>query len=97
MVGEFDIPQDIIDRRVRKMKMISPSNVAVDVGRTLAEDEYIGMVRREVLDDFLRERAGKNGATIINGLVKRVNVPEDPEAELSIVYNVNDVNAKNKG
>lgn len=97
MVGEFDIPQDIIDRRVRKMKMISPSNVAVDVGRTLAEDEYIGMVRREVLDDFLRKRAGKNGAKVINGLVKKVNVPDDPEAELSIVYNVNDVNAKNKG
>lgn len=26
------------------------------------------MVRREVLDDFLRQRAKKNGATLINGL-----------------------------
>ena len=32
------------------------------------DDEYIGMVRREVLDDFLRQRAKKNGATLINGL-----------------------------
>ena len=50
MVGEFDLPPDIIDRRVTKMKMISPSNVAMDIGRTLKSHEYIGMVRREVLD-----------------------------------------------
>lgn len=49
MVGEFDLPLDIIDRRVTKMKMISPSNVAVDIGRTLKPHEYIGMVRREVI------------------------------------------------
>lgn len=30
------------------MKMISPSNRAVDVGQTLSETEYIGMCRREV-------------------------------------------------
>lgn len=30
------------------MKMISPSNRAVDVGQTLSEKEYIGMCRREV-------------------------------------------------
>ena len=29
------------------MKMISPSNRAVDVGQTLSETEYIGMCRRE--------------------------------------------------
>ncbi|KAE9601948.1 putative geranylgeranyl diphosphate reductase [Lupinus albus] len=61
MVGEFDLPLDIIDRRVTKMKMISPSNVAVDIGRTLKAHEYIGMVRREVLDNYLRERAKENG------------------------------------
>ena len=48
MVEEFDIPLEIIDRRVTKMKMISPSNREVDVGQTLNEKEWIGMVRREV-------------------------------------------------
>ena len=48
MVDEFDLPADIIDRKVTKMKMISPSNREVDVGRTLSETEYIGMCRREV-------------------------------------------------
>ena len=37
-----------LDRQVTKMKMISPSNRAVDVGKTLSEKEYIGMCRREV-------------------------------------------------
>ncbi|KAF2311318.1 hypothetical protein GH714_021716 [Hevea brasiliensis] len=45
MVGEFDLPMDIIDRKVTKMKMISPSNIAVDIGKTLKPHEYIGMVR----------------------------------------------------
>lgn len=39
------------------MKMISPTNREVDIGQTLAADEYIGMVRREVMDGFLRDRA----------------------------------------
>ncbi|GFZ07733.1 pyridine nucleotide-disulfide oxidoreductase family protein [Actinidia rufa] len=68
MVGEFDLPLDIIDRRVTRMKMISPSNVAVDIGRTLKPNEYVGMVRREILDAYLRDRAAAAGATVINGL-----------------------------
>ncbi|CAL6299044.1 unnamed protein product [Bathycoccus prasinos] len=68
MVGEFDLPEEIIDRKVTKMKMISPSNRAVDVGQTLNDKEYIGMCRREVMDDFLRKRAKALGANLINGL-----------------------------
>jgi len=51
MIDEFDLPADIIDRKVTKMKMISPSNREVDVGKTLSETEYIGMCRREVRDE----------------------------------------------
>ncbi|KAK9839418.1 hypothetical protein WJX81_000954 [Elliptochloris bilobata] len=72
MVDEFDLPADIIDRKVTKMKMISPSNREVDVGKTLSETEYIGMCRREVLDDYLRTRAKKHGATVLNGLFMRM-------------------------
>lgn len=43
--------------QVRRMKMISPTNREVDIGQTLADDEYIGMVRREVMDGFMRDRA----------------------------------------
>ncbi|XP_062169340.1 geranylgeranyl diphosphate reductase, chloroplastic [Alnus glutinosa] len=77
MVGEFDLPLDIIDRRVTRMKMISPSNVAVDIGQTLKPHEYIGMVRREVLDAYLRDRAKASGAEVINGLFLKMDKPSD--------------------
>ncbi|CAM9932112.1 unnamed protein product, partial [Phaeothamnion confervicola] len=72
MVEEFNLPPNIIDRKVRKMKMISPTNREVDIGQTLKADEYIGMTRREVLDGYLRERAIGKGARPVNGLVTRI-------------------------
>lgn len=81
MVDEFDLPAEIIDRKVTKMKMISPSNREVDVGRTLSEREYIGMCRREVMDDFLRKRAQNNGAKVINGLCMRLEQVLFPSPE----------------
>ena len=74
MVSEFDLPPHIIDRKVRNMKMISPSNVEVDINIT-KPDEYIGMCRREVLDGFLRDRAAKFGAKLINGTVHQLDIP----------------------
>lgn len=90
MVGEFDLPLDIIDRRVTKMKMISPSNVAVDIGRTLKPHEYIGMVRREVLDAFLRDRAAAAGASVINGLVLKLDLPKSQNAPYVLHYTAYD-------
>ncbi len=77
MVEEFDLPPEIIDRRVRKMKMISPSNVEVDIGHTLKDDEYIGMCRREVMDGFMRDRARDLGANLINGTVNKLEIPSN--------------------
>jgi geranylgeranyl diphosphate/geranylgeranyl-bacteriochlorophyllide a reductase len=74
MVSEFDLPPEIIDRRVRNMKMISPSNIEVDINIE-NKDEYIGMCRREVLDGFMRERAAKLGANLINGTVYQLDIP----------------------
>ncbi|MDV3000995.1 MAG: hypothetical protein N5P05_002601 [Chroococcopsis gigantea SAG 12.99] len=74
MVSEFELPPEIIDRRVRKMKMISPSNIEVDININ-NEEEYIGMCRREVLDGFMRDRAAKLGAHLINGTVYGLDIP----------------------
>ena len=80
LVGEFDLPLDTIDRRVTKMKMISPSNVVVDIGRTLKPHKYIGMVRHEALDSYLRECASAAGTTIINGLFLKMDAPPNSES-----------------
>ncbi len=86
MVDEFKLPTEIIDRKVRKMKMISPSNREVDIGQTLEPNEYIGMTRREVLDAYLRDRAVGYGATPINGLVTEVELPSTPDGKYRISY-----------
>jgi geranylgeranyl diphosphate/geranylgeranyl-bacteriochlorophyllide a reductase len=86
MVEEFELPPEIIDRQVRKMKMISPSNVEVNIGQTLKPDEYIGMCRREVLDSFLRDRAAKLGAKLINGTVHGLDIPSNDRDAYTIHY-----------
>ncbi|MEN9205479.1 MAG: geranylgeranyl reductase [Thermostichales cyanobacterium DRC_bins_46] len=87
MVKEFDLPPEIIDRKVRKMKMISPSNYEVDIGHTLKPDEYIGMCRREVLDAFLRQRAADHGAHLINGKVMHLDLPQGDGDPYVLHYN----------
>merc|ERR1711935_1218502 len=45
MVGEFDLPETVVDRKVRKMNLFSPTGKEVSIGSTLRPDEYIGMRR----------------------------------------------------
>jgi geranylgeranyl diphosphate/geranylgeranyl-bacteriochlorophyllide a reductase len=86
MVSEFDLPPEIIDRQVRKMKMISPSNIEVNIGQTLKDEEYIGMCRREVLDGFLRDRAAKLGANLINGTMYQLDIPSNHTDAYTLHY-----------
>ncbi len=86
MVSEFGLPPEIIDRKVRKMKMISPSNYEVDICLD-NEDEYIGMCRREILDGFLRNRAHEKGAQLINGKVMHLEIPKNGRDPYLLHYN----------
>ncbi|XP_073147131.1 geranylgeranyl diphosphate reductase, chloroplastic-like [Henckelia pumila] len=95
MVPEFQLPLDIIDRRVTKMRMISPSNVAVDIGRILKPHEYVGMVRREVLDSYMRDRAAAAGAAVVNGLFLKMDLPKEKNAPYVLHYT--DYNSKTSG
>ncbi len=95
MVSEFELPPEIIDRRVRKMKMISPSNREVDINLE-NHDEYIGMCRREVLDGFMRERAAKSGANLINGTVYQLDIPTNDTDPYTLHY-ADHSNGESKG
>ncbi len=86
MVSEFELPPEIIDRRVRKMKMISPSNIEVNIGQTLKDNEYIGMCRREVLDTFMRNRAADLGTNLINGTVFKLEQPTTSDRPYTLHY-----------
>jgi geranylgeranyl reductase len=67
------------------MKMISPSNIEVDIN-LINQDEYIGMCRREVLDGFMRDRAAKLGANLINGTVYQLDIPSNNTEPYTIHY-----------
>ncbi|MFN5116947.1 MAG: geranylgeranyl reductase [Cyanobacteriota bacterium] len=85
MVEEFDLPESIIDRKVRNMRMISPSNREVDI-HLENQNEYIGMCRREVMDAFLRNRAAELGATLINGLVQSIDTGANRQGPYTLHY-----------
>ena len=85
MVEEFDLPESIIDRKVRNMRMISPSNREVEINLD-NENEYIGMCRREVMDSFLRNRAADLGAVLINGLVTKIETGAKRQGPYTLQY-----------
>ncbi|KAJ4724591.1 Geranylgeranyl reductase [Melia azedarach] len=90
MLEEFSIPLHLIDRHVTKMKIISPSNLTVDFGaKTLKSHESIPMLRREVLDSFLRSRAQSRGANLIHALVTAVDLPASSSAPYIIHHTIN--------
>ncbi|KAL2234139.1 UNVERIFIED_CONTAM: Geranylgeranyl diphosphate reductase, chloroplastic [Sesamum indicum] len=86
MLDEFSIPSHLIDRKVTQMKIISPSNLTVDFGKTLKPHEFISMLRREVLDNFLRLRAKERGATLIKALVTNIELPISEKSPYIIHY-----------
>ena len=90
MVSEFDLPESIIDRKVRNMRMISPSNREVDISLDnvygKSDNEYIGMCRREVMDAFMRNRAADLGATLVNALVTAIDTGKNNLGPYKITY-----------
>ena len=92
MVEEFDLPETIIDRKVRHMKMISPSNREVDISLDnvygKSDNEDIGMCRREVMDAFMRNRASELGATLINGLVTSIDTGNDNQGPYKFLIRI---------
>mmetsp|Transcript_41753 Transcript_41753/g.94284 ORF Transcript_41753/g.94284 Transcript_41753/m.94284 type:complete len:472 (+) Transcript_41753:32-1447(+) len=86
MVEEFGLPVEIIDRKVRKMNLVSPNGNEVFIGQTLAPNEYIGMCRREVMDKYLRDRSIDAGAVPINGLVTEIELPTSAKDKYVIKY-----------
>ncbi|KAH0765866.1 hypothetical protein KY285_001737 [Solanum tuberosum] len=86
MLSEFSIPSHLIDRRVTQMRIISPSNIVADLSKTLKPYEFVAMLRREVLDSFLRQRAESSGAALLKALVTNLVVPTSTREPYVIHY-----------
>jgi geranylgeranyl reductase len=73
LIEEFAIPDALLVARIKSARMISPSQRCVDmpVDAGGSGGGFVGMVDREVFDEWLRERAAANGATRRTGTFER--------------------------
>ncbi|MFM2120950.1 MAG: hypothetical protein RL722_2418, partial [Pseudomonadota bacterium] len=64
LMRDFDIPESLLVARAQCARMVSPADVRVDIP---IHDGHVGMVDREVFDEWLRARAAAAGARRRNG------------------------------
>jgi geranylgeranyl reductase len=74
LIKDFEIPDHLIVERIRCARMVSPSDQRVDIP---IEGGYVGMVDRDVFDEWLRERAAGAGATRQRGTFERLSRADD--------------------
>jgi geranylgeranyl reductase len=74
LIEEFEIPQSLLVARVTSARMISPNDAAVDMP---IENGYVGMVDREVFDEWLRQRAAAAGADLRHGKFDHISRDAD--------------------
>jgi geranylgeranyl reductase len=59
LMRDFEIPDTLLVARAKSARIVAPSNREVDMP---IEDGFVGMVDREVFDEWLRQRAAQSGA-----------------------------------
>lgn len=77
LIKDFAIPDSLLVAKARCARMISPSDQRVDIP---IEGGFVGMVDRDVFDEFLRERARSAGAERQRGRFERLARDDDGTA-----------------
>ena len=85
LIRDFDIPDHLLCARITSARMISPTGVEVDMP---IDKGFVGMVNREDFDEFLRERAARNGAERRTGTV--VALDRDADGVAIVRYTAKD-------
>ena len=70
LIRDFEIPDELVVARITSARMISPTDRKVDMP---IDGNYVGMVDREVFDEWLRERARKAGAERRTGTYEKIS------------------------
>jgi geranylgeranyl reductase len=80
LIDEFEIPQSLLVARINAARMVSPKarNVVMPI-----EGGFVGMVDRDVFDEWLRNRAAEAGAIRRVGVFDRLT--RDPDG-MSVVH-----------
>ncbi|HET7774634.1 MAG TPA: geranylgeranyl diphosphate reductase [Burkholderiaceae bacterium] len=77
LIKDFEIPDHLLVAKARCARMISPADVRVDIP---IEGGFVGMVDRDVFDEWLRERAAAAGAERERGVFERIERDADGTA-----------------
>jgi geranylgeranyl reductase len=77
VMREFDIPPHLLCARINSARMISPSDRQVDMP---IDGGFVGMVTRDVFDEWLRERAAETGAVRRTGSFTELLQADDGRA-----------------
>ena len=59
LLADFAVPESLLVERISSARMVSPRGKTVDIP---VGDGFVGMVDRDVFDEFLRARAAASGA-----------------------------------
>jgi geranylgeranyl reductase len=74
LIREFEIPDRLLVARVTAARMVSPAARRVDMP---IDGGFVGMVDRDVFDEWLRERAAAAGAARQAGIFERLDRDAD--------------------
>lgn len=80
LVEQFSIPAEQIVARITSARMVAPSRSNVDIP---IEGGYVGMVDREVFDDWLRARAVSAGARRVTATFHSIR--QEPDGTATVV------------
>jgi geranylgeranyl reductase len=84
LIRDFDIPDHLLVARATKARMVAPSTRQVDMP---IEGGFVGMVDRDVFDEWLRERAAHAGAERRSGVFERIE--RDADGVAAVCYRTN--------
>ncbi len=83
-VERFAIPASLLVARIGCARIVSPKERAVDIPIEGIEHGFVGMVDREVFDEWLRGRAAALGAERATGTFERLD--RDPDGMARVVW-----------
>jgi geranylgeranyl reductase len=85
LLREFEVPESLLVARARSARIIAPSNREVDMP---IDGGYVGMVDREIFDEWLRDRAASAGAQRCTGSFDHID--RDADGTIHLFYQTPD-------
>ncbi len=70
LMRDFDIPESLLTARITSARMVAPSDRRVDMP---INGGFVGMVKRDIFDEWLRQRAELSGAERRAGTVHHLS------------------------